>query len=122
MRLLAGAITAPSAVLLVAARSFSIGWLSLAAATIACGAACGRLAFDSLVQRDAADAARGRAFARFETRFQLVWVCGGVLATIVPSNGRLGLFLVAVVLLFVGLTYLGAVRRTEAGGPSLAGS
>jgi hypothetical protein len=38
-----------------------------------------------------------------------------VLACIVPPNGRLGLFLVAVVLLFVGFTYLGRVRRLEAG-------
>ena len=35
-----------------------------------------RLAFDSIVQRDAPDANRGRAFARFETRFQLGWVLG----------------------------------------------
>jgi MFS family permease len=120
--ILVGAITAPSVVLLVAARSFSIGWLALAAATIASGAACGRLAFDSLVQRDAADAARGRAFARFETRFQLVWVCGGVLATIVPTNGRLGLFLVALVLLFVGFTYLGRVRHLAPGDASVVTS
>jgi hypothetical protein len=120
--ILVGAITAPSVVLLVAARSFSIGWLALAAASIASGAACGRLAFDSLVQRDAADAARGRAFARFETRFQLVWVCGGVLATIVPANGRLGLFLVAVVLLFVGFTYLGRVRHLTPGDASVVTS
>ena len=41
------------------------------------GRGIGRLAFDSLLQRDGAEAARGRAFARFETRFQLVWVIGG---------------------------------------------
>ena len=39
-------------------------------------AAAGKLAFDSIVQRDAPDAIRGRTFARFETRFQLVWVVG----------------------------------------------
>ena len=38
-----------------------------------------KLAFDSLVQRDAPDANRGRSFARFETRFQLVWVIGALL-------------------------------------------
>ena len=32
----------------------------------------------------------GRAFARFETRFQLVWVLGGVLAVIFPGGGRCG--------------------------------
>ena len=34
----------------------------------------GRMAFDSIVQRDAPDANQGRAFAKFETRFQLSWV------------------------------------------------
>jgi hypothetical protein len=40
----------------------------------------GRRAFDSLVQRDAADFERGRLFARFETRLQLWWVTGALLA------------------------------------------
>ena len=45
----------------------------------AIGAAAGRLGFDSLLQRDGPDAVRGRAFAKFETRFQLVWVVGGMI-------------------------------------------
>ena len=48
----------------------------------AIGAAAGRLGFDSLLQRDGPDAVRGRAFARFETRFQLVWVIGGMIGII----------------------------------------
>jgi hypothetical protein len=68
--------------------------------------------FDSLVQRDAPDAARGRAFARFETRFQLVWVVGAVVAVAYHWKERGGLFLLAVVLLFAGLSYLGTARRT----------
>ncbi len=78
---------------------------------VAAGAAIGRLAFDSLVQRDGADAARGRAFARFETRFQLAWVGGGLLAVLFPGGGRAGVFLASMVLLFSGLTYFGAIRR-----------
>ena len=54
----------------------------------------------------------GRAFARFETRFQLVWVAGGVVAVLFPGGGRGGIFVVAVVLLFAGLSYVGAFRRT----------
>ena len=52
-----------------------------------------------------------RAFARFETRFQLVWVVGGLLAVVFPGGGRAGIFLVALVLLFAGLSYVGTVRR-----------
>jgi hypothetical protein len=66
------------------------------------------------VQRDAPDAARGRSFARFETRFQVVWVAGGVLAVAFPGGGRSGVFLVALVMLGAGLTYVGAIRRPPA--------
>lgn len=43
-------------------------------------AAGGKLAFDSIVQRDAPDANRGRSFARFEARFQVLWVVGAAIA------------------------------------------
>jgi hypothetical protein len=109
--ILAGSLVVPSVPLVFAARSYGRGALILAATAIAAASSCGRLAFDSLLQRDGADVARGRAFARFETRFQLLWVIGGVFAVIFPSDGRWGIFLVALVLLFAGLSYVGAVRR-----------
>jgi len=114
--ILAGALVVPSVPLVFAARSYGRGALMVAATSVAAAAACGRLAFDSLLQRDGADVARGRAFARFETRFQLLWVLGGVLAVVFPSDGRWGIFLVALVLLFAGLSYVGAVRRSAAAG------
>jgi hypothetical protein len=109
--ILAGALVAPSIPLVFAARSYGRPALVIAAIVIAAAAATGRLAFDSLLQRDGPEAARGRAFARFETRFQLAWVLGGLLAVILPSDGRLGIFLIALVLLFAGFWYVGAVRR-----------
>jgi hypothetical protein len=109
--ILAGALLAPALPLVFAARSYGRPALVLSAATIAAAAACARVAFDSLLQRDGADAARGRAFARFETRFQLVWVLGGLLAVLYPAGGRSGIFLVALVLLFAGLSYVATVRR-----------
>ena len=109
--ILAGSLVGPGIPLVLAARSGGRAALVVAAVAISAGSAAGRLAFDSLLQRDGADAARGRAFARFETRFQLVWVLGGVLAVIFPGRGRGGIYLVALVLLFAGLSYVGAVRR-----------
>jgi hypothetical protein len=109
--ILAGALVAPSIPLVFAARSYGRPALVIAAATIAAASATGRLAFDSLLQRDGPEQARGRAFARFETRFQLVWVLGGLLAVVLPSNGRFGIFLIALVLLFAGLSFVSAVRR-----------
>ena len=62
----------------------------------------GKLAFDSILQRDAPDANRGRAFARFETRFQIMWVVGALVPVAVAIHARAGfilLFLLASVAL-----------------------
>ncbi len=112
--ILAGTLLVPAVPLIYAARSYGRFSLVAAAFTVAASAGCGRVAFDSLLQRDGADAARGRAFARFETRFQLVWVAGALLAVVFPGGGRGGIFLVALVLLFAGFSYVGGVRRTMA--------
>ena len=89
----------------------SVGFV-LAAFTIGIGAAAGRLGFDSLLQRDGPDAVRGRAFAKFETRFQLVWVIGGVIA-IIPFAKQMGLFLLAIVLGFAAVSYVAALRAAR---------
>jgi len=112
--MLAGALLFPALPLVLAARDYGRVSLVLAAATVAAATACGRVAFDSLLQRDGSESLRGRAFARFETRFQLVWVAGGVGAVVFPGGGRGGIFVVAVVLLFAGLSYVGAFRRSAA--------
>jgi hypothetical protein len=109
--ILMGSLVVPGVVLIFLARSYNRTALLAAGFLIAGGAAAGRLGFDSLLQRDGADAARGRAFARFETRFQLVWVAGATIAVAFPFGGRVGVFLVSLVMLGTGLTYVGAVRR-----------
>ena len=84
----------------------------LAAFTLGIGAAAGRLGFDSLLQRDGPDAVRARAFAKFETRFQLVWVIGGIIA-IIPFAKQMGLFLLAIVLGFAAVSYVAALRAAR---------
>ena len=58
---------------------------SVLAAIVGLAASAGRLAFDSIVQRDAPDADRGRSFAGFETRFQLAWVAGAFVPVVIPT-------------------------------------
>jgi hypothetical protein len=60
-------------------------------------ASLGRLSFESIVQRDAPGANRGRAFAVFETRFQLAWAVGAFLAVAIRVPGAVGFLLVGVV-------------------------
>jgi hypothetical protein len=60
------------------------------AAAVGLAASGGKLAFDSLVQRDAPGAVRGRQFARFEAGFQLTWVAGALVPVIIHIPIRLG--------------------------------
>jgi hypothetical protein len=110
--ILASSLVLPATFTLLGALLGGSTGFVLAALAIGIGAAAGRLGFDSLLQRDGPDAARGRAFAKFETRFQLVWVVGGVIA-IIPFAEQMGLFLLALVLGFAAVSYVGALRAAR---------
>ena len=79
-----------------------------------------KLAFDSIVQRDAPDANRGRSFAKFETRFQICWVIGAFLPVIlpiikIPLPARAGFLIIALTAGFAGVTYWIGRRDAAAG-------
>jgi hypothetical protein len=88
-------------------------WAIVLAGVVGLSAGAGKLAFDSLVQRDAADAARGRAFARFETRFQLLWVAGAFVPVIAPIPLRVGFLIVAATAGFAVFTYFAGLRAAD---------
>ncbi len=74
--------------------------------------ALGKLCFDAIVQRDEAPADRGRTFARFETRFQLMWVIGGLVPVAAPSGIlplRAGALLLAAAAMAAALLYGGGL-------------
>ena len=109
-RILAGSVLA---VALVGAGAAQVGGrtaVAVLAGVLGVAAATGKLAFDSIVQRDAPDAVRGRTFARFETRFQLVWVSGAAIPVVIPISSWVGMGLisavcgVAFILYVLGLT------------------
>lgn len=113
-RMLAAALALVTVVGLVAARGQSVRvWTAVLAGAIGLAASTGKLAFDSIVQRDAPDAARGRSFARFETRFQLLWVAGAFLPVVVPVPGRVGFLVIAGTAAFAGVTYVLGQRATH---------
>ncbi len=68
----------------------------LLAGSVNFSAAIGRLAFESILQSEAPDANRGRAFAQFETRFQLAWVAAGVVPVLLQPPGRVGFVVVGI--------------------------
>jgi hypothetical protein len=71
------------------------GGVMLAASVNAAAAVC-RLAFEAVVQSDAPDANRSRAFANFETQFQLAWVGAGLIPVTLQLPGELGFAMVGV--------------------------
>lgn len=80
-------------------------------------AALGRLNFESIVQRDAPGANQGRAFAVFETRFQLAWAIGAFVAVALQASGTTGYLIVAVVAAGASVHLFGR-RRTGASNAS----
>lgn len=121
-RILLGALALVSVVAAIGGRLGPLSGLCLLAAGVGLAAAAAKLAFDSIVQRDAPDAVRGRTFARFETRFQLVWVAGAFIPVVAKVSEGLGSDMVALAAALTLVSYLGAlaVARQRAGRSSLA--
>lgn len=77
-------------------------------------AALARLAFESLVQRDAPGVNRGQIFARYETRFQFGWVVGATIPVLIAIPGALGYLLVGL-LSIAGLVHYRATASGAGG-------
>ena len=117
-RILQGSLGLVAVVGVVAGR-LEAGLTSTAILATAVGlaAGAGKLAFDSIVQRDAPDAVRGRTFARFETRFQLVWVLGAAVPVVLPLPAGSGADLIA---LAAGLAFAAYLAASRARPPGIA--
>ena len=108
-RIIAGLLAVVAGMGVLAAWLGGLAGSALAAASVGVGASAAKQAFDAIVQRDAPDANRGRSFARFETRFQLIWVAGAVLG-IIPMPLWLGFLLLAGTAAFASVSYLAGSR------------
>jgi hypothetical protein len=120
-RMLMVALLVVAFVGLVTARFGTRPAVAVLAGTVGFAAAAAKVAFDSIVQRDAPDAARGQAFAVFETRFQLMWVVGAALPVIVTPLARhidLGMVVLAFAAAFAAFSY--AVGRKAVASRSAA--
>ena len=119
------ATTAVAAI--VAAMTGGLGGALLVVGTVGVTAATAKLAFDSLVQRDAPAADKGRLLAQFEARFQILWVVGAFIPVVVPLPARLGyaglgvLAAAATASYLLGRRSLGSVVGEWARGPVLGG-
>ncbi len=110
--ILLGSLTVALSTAVLAAITGGLMGMMLLSGGVAITAAVAKLAFDSLVQRDAPDANHGRSFARFEARFQIAWVVGAFIPVILPIPARLGSTFVALVAAFALLSFVVGRRRS----------
>jgi len=108
---LAAALIVTAAVSVVASADVAHATIAAAVFAVAFGASIGRQGFDSILQRDAPDAARGRSFARFETQFQLLWVLGALGAVVVRPSTANGLATYAGVSVLALIAYVAGTTR-----------
>jgi hypothetical protein len=86
--------------------AFSLPVLVVFGVVVGASAELGRLAFQSLMQRLAPGGAHGRVFVRYEVVFQLAWVAGALIPSMLPIDFRWGFLILAGLYLVAGIGYL----------------
>ena len=107
------AIAAPAAFTAVGMLGVSTPLLVVIAGLVGLSTTLGRNAFDSLLQRRAPEALLGRAGARYETRFQLAWVFGGVAATPITLAPEVSMMILTGIYVPVLLVFVRALREAR---------
>jgi hypothetical protein len=113
-RLTAGSLIALAVVAAFGALGPSRPLVLIVSTVLGMAASVARQGFDAMVQSRAPTASRGRAFARFETAFQLAWVAGAILATAIGVPIGISLAVVAIALVPAAGLYARAIRRARA--------
>ncbi|MFT5268711.1 MAG: putative MFS family arabinose efflux permease [Acidimicrobiales bacterium] len=102
-KILVGAVAAVAVSAIAAIWAGGLSGAGLIALIVGGSASAAKLAFDSLVQRDAPGANHGAAFGRFETQFQIAWVVGSLLAVIVSFPLRAGFLVIVIASVGIGI-------------------
>ena len=114
-RMLLGALLTTTIAAILGLWSGGISGALLVGFAVGISVSTGKQAFDSIVQRDAPDANYGRSFARFETRFQLIWVLGALIPVIFTLPARLGFLVLAIVAGFASISYMLGSNNDQSG-------
>lgn len=113
--MVAGCLTAVLIGGLVCALVSGLVGAAILSLVVGAASSAAKQAFDSIVQRDAPDANRGRSFARFETRFQLFWVFGALIPIVITIPAPVGYLVIAVVAAFAAGSYMVGQSRVRKG-------
>jgi hypothetical protein len=94
-----------------------LGWIfphqalqALVAVAVGAAGAMAKPSFDALVQRHVRESDQGRAFARFETRLQLMWVLGSLVGVVLSLSIPAGNLVLCGVAIVGALSYMSALH------------
>ncbi len=114
-QMLVGALWLVTAVTLFGA-FYPVRWFWAAIAlSVGLASAVAKPSFDALVQRHVAESNQGRAFSRFETRFQLMWVVGSFVPVVLSLPVAAGSLVMAVVAAVGAVSYMSSLRAVGGG-------
>jgi hypothetical protein len=116
-QMLIGSLLLVAAVTVVGAFYTPRWFWAMIALVVGLASAVAKPSFDALVQRHVRESNQGRAFARFETRFQLMWVVGSFVPVVLSLPVAAGSLVMAVVAALGAVSYLSS-RRAVQGIPS----
>jgi hypothetical protein len=112
-QMLTGSLVLVVAVTLAGA-FYSVRWFwAVIALVVGLASAVAKPSFDALVQRHVRESNQGRAFARFETRFQLMWVVGSFVPVVLSLPVAAGSLVMAVVAGVGALSYMSSRRALQ---------
>jgi hypothetical protein len=100
---------------LVVGRYFSVVAAGLMVFVLSVSSGASKVAFDAIVQRETPEAARGWAFARFESVLQLAWVAGALAPLLVSIPAAGGVFALGVVGNLLAIIYMIGRQRLRSG-------
>ncbi len=100
---------------------FPVRWLeAVVAMAVGAAGAVAKPSFDALVQRHVRESDQGRAFARFETQLQLMWVLGSLVPVVLSLPIAAGNLVMAVAAAVGAVSYMSS-RRAVQGHSTAAG-
>jgi hypothetical protein len=112
-QMLIGSLVLVAAVAAVGAFYTARWFWAVIALAVGLAGAVAKPSFDALVQRHVRESNQGRAFARFETRFQLMWVVGSFVPVVLSLPVAAGSLVMAVVAAVGAVSYLSSRRAVQ---------
>ncbi len=116
-QMLTGSLLLVAAVTVIGAFYPARWFWAMIALVVGLASAVAKPSFDALVQRHVRESNQGRAFARFETRFQLMWVVGSFVPVVLSLPVAAGSLVMAVVAAVGAVSYMSS-RRAVHGSPN----